>query len=217
MEICLTKIVYRGIKKSDVHIQPRNNKEADDIFMQYYWMKRVRRSHRLSYEVYYYNDKVAWIQIAEPFGTKLTKSLQVFDIQETVELCRGYFIDDAPINIESCAIGKILRRLPNDWHRSFGIVKKLAIVYQDIDANQRGVVYRALGFKPYGYCVRARHYTAPTRGNSSGNKIIWARGLKPVSGQHYEVLMPKINYEISPIAKVSNVTMGEFEKPHVDS
>jgi len=36
----------------------------------------------------------------------------------------------------------------------------------------------------------ARHYTTPTRGNSSGDKILWARGLKPVSGQHYKLLMP---------------------------
>lgn len=200
------------VRKSDVHIQPCTNKEADDVFMQHYWMKRVRRSHRLSYDVFHYTEKVAWIQVADPFGTKLTKSLQVFDIQEAVELCRGYFIDAAPTNIESCAIGKILRRLPNDWYSSFGIVKKLAIVYQDVDAKQRGVVYRALGFKPYGYCVRARHYTAPTRGNSSGNKILWARGLKPISGQHYKVLMPETNYETFPSAKVTDVPMGELEK-----
>lgn len=190
------------VRRSQVHVQLCTNKEADAIFMQYYWMKRVRRSRRLSYAVFYSDDKVAYIQVAEPFGTKLTKPLQHFDIQEAVELCRGYFIDTAPANIESCAIGKILRLLPNDWHSSFGVMKKLAVVYQDLDAKQRGVVYRALGFQPYAYCVRARHYSAPTRGNSNGKKILWARRLKPVSGQHYTVLMPEAEF-VKPLSNVN--------------
>ena len=178
------------VRKSNVHVRQCTNKEADDIFLQHYWMRRIRRSRRLSYSVFHYNEKVAWVQLADPFGTKLKKPLQIFEIKEVVELCRGYFIDSAPANIESCAIGKILRLLPNDWYKSFGIIKKLAIIYQDLDAKQRGIVYRALGFKCYGCCVRARHHTAPTRGNSSGNKILWARGLSRVSGQHYKVLVP---------------------------
>jgi hypothetical protein len=205
------------VRQSDVHIQPCANKETDDVCMQHYWMKRLRRSRRLSYVVFYYNEKVAWIQVADPFGTKLAKPLQAFDIQEAVELCRGYFIDAAPANIESCAIGKILRQLPNDWYSRFGIIKKLAIVYQDVDANQKGVVYRALGFKPYAYCIGARHYTAPTRGHSSGNKILWARGLRPVSGQHYKVLMPETSYITLPSVKAINDPKGKLEKAYIAS
>jgi hypothetical protein len=162
------------IRRTEVHIQPCDNQEADNVFIKHYWMKRIRRSRRLSYAVFHVNEKVGWIQAADPFGTKLIRVLQAFNIQEAVEVCRGYFIDEAPANIESCAIGMILRMLPNNWYRRFNIMKTLAIVYQDIDVNQRGVVYRALGFKPYAYCVRARHYTAPKRGNSFGNKILWA-------------------------------------------
>jgi len=182
-----------SVRRSEVYIESCSNKEADDVFLKHYWMRRIRRSRRLSYSVFYLGEKVAWIQIADPFGTKLTKPLQVFDLQDVVELCRGYFIDDAPSNIESCAIGKILRVLPNDWFRRWGIMKKIAIVYQDVDARQRGIVYRALGFKPYAFCIRARHYMAPTRGNSNGNKILWARKLRPISGRHYKVLMPDVD------------------------
>ncbi|MFC1967311.1 hypothetical protein ACFLV2_01525 [Chloroflexota bacterium] len=177
-------------RRSDVRVESCVNKEADDVFVQHYWMKRIRRSQRLSYTIIYQNEIVAWIQVAEPFGTQLTKSLQTFHINEAVELCRGYFIDDAPKNIESCAIGKMLRRLPNDWFREYKTTKKIGIIFQDINADQKGIVYKALGFKPYGYCVRARHYTLPTRGSSSGKKIVWARGLKPVSGRHYKVQLP---------------------------
>jgi hypothetical protein len=207
------------VRRSEVYIQSCANKEADDVFLQHYWMRRVRRSRRLSYAVFYSGEKVAWIQIADPFGTKLTKPLQVFDIQEVVELCRGYFIDDAPSNIESCAIGKILRVLPNDWYSHWGIMKKIAIVYQDVDVHQRGVVYKALGFRPYACCIRARHYTAPTRGNSIGNKILWARKLRPTSGQHYKVLMPEANFLMLDIynnytSKESLlVPNGKFMKP----
>jgi len=201
------------VRQSDVHIKACANNEADNVFMQHYWMKRVRRSRRLSYIVSHCNEEVAWIQVADPFGTKLAKPLQAFDIQEAVELCRGYFIDAAPANIESCAIAKILRVLPNDWYSCFSVMKKLVIVYQDVDVKQRGIVYRALGFKPYACCVRARHYTAPTRGNSSGNKILWGRGLKPVSGQHYKVLMPETDFVTLPSAEANNIPRCEFQKP----
>lgn len=189
------------VRQSNVQVQQCINKEADDVFIQHYWMKRIRRSRRLSYTVFHYKEKVAWIQLADPFGTKLKKPLQIFELKEVVELCRGYFIDSAPANIESCAIGKILRILPDDWYESFGIIKKLVIIYQDVDVKQRGVVYRALGFKSYGYCVRARHHTEPTRGNSSGNKLLWARGLRRVSGRHYKVLLPE--YDSVEIPKIN--------------
>jgi hypothetical protein len=178
------------VRRSEVYVESCANKEADDIFLQHYWMKRIRRSRRLSYTALYNGEKVAWIQIADPFGTRLTKPMHVFDLQEVVELCRGYFIDDAPSNIESCAIAKMLRILPNDWYSRWGIMKKIAIVYQDVDVHQQGIVYKALGFKPYACCIRARHYMSPTRGNSVGNKILWARKLRPTSGQHYKILMP---------------------------
>ena len=156
-------------------------------------MKRIRRSRRLSYAVLHRLEKVGWVQCADPFGTNLAKPLQKFDVGDAVELCRGYFFDEAPSNIESCAIANVLRRLPDEWYQSFGVIKKLAIVYQDIDAGQKGIVYKALGFKPYARCVRARHYTSPTRGSSSGNKVVWARSLRRVSGHHYDVKMPEPN------------------------
>ena len=63
------------------------NKEADEVFLEHYWMKRIRRSRRLSYVVYYLYSKVAWIQVADPFGTKLKQPLQNFDISEVIGLC----------------------------------------------------------------------------------------------------------------------------------
>jgi hypothetical protein len=178
------------LRREDVVIQKCSNKEAEEIFGRYYWLKRIRRSRRLSYTVLISGEQIAWVQCADPFGTKLTKPLQSFDINEAVELCRGYFVEEAPANIESCAIGKILRILPNDWFSSFHVIKKIVIVYQDIDVGQRGIVYQALGFLPIASCRRARHYSKPTRGNSNGNKIIWARALRPVSGNHYQISMP---------------------------
>ena len=194
----------KSLKKEDVLVLPCANEVADDIFSHHYWLKRKRRSRRLSYSVSYQGLEAAWIQCADPFGTKLAKPLQIFDINDAIEICRGYFIDDTPSNIESCAIGKVLRLIPNHWYTSFGIVKKVAIIYQDIDAGQQGIVYRALGFVPYLRCPRARHHSKPTRGNSHGNKIVWARALRPVSGQHYKVCLPK--YSLNLLNKYSSET-----------
>lgn len=178
------------ITRESVMVIPCDNHEADFIFNKNYWMNRTRRSRRLSYTVIYGGTNVAWLQCADPFGTKLAKPLQMFDINDAVEICRGYFLEDTPCNIESCAIGKVLRIIPNDWYTHFGKIKKLAIIYQDTDAGQKGIVYRALGFMPYSRCAHARHHSKPTRGNSHGNKILWARALHPVSGHHYSVLLP---------------------------
>lgn len=190
IELRTRHVAKKGVRRSDIHIEQCGNKEADNIFLRYYWMKRVRRSRRLSYGVFYGNEKVAWIQVADPFGTRLKTPLQTLELTEVAELCRGYFAESAPANTESCAIAMILRALPNDWYIRFGEIKKIAVAYQDVDARQRGIVYKALGFKTYGRCPRARHYMSPTRGNSSGNKMLWVRRLRPISGKHYQVTLP---------------------------
>ncbi len=180
-----------SVRRADLSIILCPNPMVDQVMMAHYWMPRIRRSRRLSYCVRYRHDDVAWIQCADPFGTKLAGPLNAVDIQDAVELCRGYFLDAAPKNVESCGIAMVLRRLPGDWYRSYGAIKKIAIVYQDIDAGQRGVVYKAVGFRPYAHCVRARHYLTRARStNSAGRKIVWARPLRRVSGTHYDIALP---------------------------
>lgn len=158
-------------------------------------MPRLRRSRRLSYSISINESVVAWVQCADVFGTKLAKPLQSFDVSSAIELCRGFFFESAPPNIESCAIGSILRRIPNDWYNAYGVIKKVAIVYQDVDFGQAGIVYKALGFKPYAKCVRARHFRSSARGSTKGKKkgekIVWARPLRRVNGMHYKVVMPE--------------------------
>lgn len=185
------------LDRHDVDLIPCTNEDADAIFSQNYWMARQRRSRRISYSASYHGTTVAWIQCADPFGTKLARPLQVFDINDAVELSRGFFLEDAPENIESCVIGKVLRQTPNDWFSRFGAIKRLAIVYQDLDAGQRGIVYAALGFIPYGICSRARHHSMPTRGNSRGRKILWARALRRVNATRYDTQLPPAPTDLS--------------------
>lgn len=185
--------------RSDVEIRVCENSEADQVYIENYWLKRIRRSRRISFCGFYKGKKVAWVQCADPFGTKLAKPIQMFEINESVELCRGYFIEETPSNLESCVIGKVMKVISNEWFKRFNVTKKIAIVYQDLDAGQRGIVYKAAGFKPYAKCRRARHYSVPARGNSKGNKILWAKALNPINGHHYNVVMPSnylSNYEL---------------------
>lgn len=175
------------LRREDVTTQLIENSEADEVFLEKYWLKRKRHSRRLSYAVFLKSEKVAWIQVADLFGTLLCKPLQMHSISEAIEVCRGYFIESAPSNIESCGIANVLRRLPNDWYRSFGVVKKIAIIYQDMDYGQKGIVYKALGFEPIAETTHGRHYKLTSRGNSTGTKIVWVRALRPISGAHYEI------------------------------
>lgn len=179
------------LNSREVAVEICMNKQADDVYKKNYWLKRVRRSRRISYVATYRGKEVAWVQCADPFGTKLAKPLQIFFINDAVELCRGYFIDDTPSNMESCVISKVLRRIANDWYKRFKVIKKIATVYQNLDADQQGVVYKASGFRPYAKCARARHFLMPARGDSKGKMIIWARALRPISGAHYDICMPK--------------------------
>ena len=175
------------ILRGDVSIWPISNKEADDVFLEKYWLKRKRHSRRLSYAVFWKGAKVAWVQVADLFGTSLPKQINEFSIGEAIEVCRGYFIDSAPSNIESCGIAHVLRKTPNDWYQNFGVVKKIAIIYQDLDYGQKGIVYKALGFKPIGETSNGRHYKSASRGHSKGRKTIWVRSLRPISGKHYKI------------------------------
>lgn len=181
------------LRRNEVMVEVCANEEADAIFRQHYWLKRVRRSRRISYIATYKEKKVAWIQCADPFGTRLAKPLQIFDINDAVELCRGYFIDETPCSMESCVIGKVLRRIPNDWFQRFEVIKKIAIIYQNLDVGQKGTVYRASGFYPYARCTDARRYTMPARRKSKGNMVVWARALRPISGAHYTVRLPEFS------------------------
>jgi hypothetical protein len=178
------------LQREDVSIWPISNLEADEVFLEKYWLKRKRHSRRLSYAVFWKGSKVAWVQAADLFGTSLPKPLQKYSIGDAVEICRGYFIDSAPSNIESCGIASILRQLPNDWYQNYGVMKKIAIIYQDLDYGQKGIVYKAMGFKPIGKTTRGRHYKSSSRGNSKGEKIVWVRALRPVSGEHYKIDLP---------------------------
>lgn len=198
--------------RNEVTVDICANKRADAIYRQHYWLKRVRRSRRLSYVATYKEKEVAWVQCADPFGTKLAKPLQVFTVNDAVELCRGYFIDDTPSNMESCVISKVLRRIPNDWYQRFEVIKKVAIVYQNLDADQKGIVYKASGFHPYAKCTHARDFSMPARGSSKGNMIIWARALRPISGCHYDVCLPEdpISNELGVHEKALNMRFQEF-------
>jgi hypothetical protein len=180
------------LRRGDVTTQQITNSEADEVFLEKYWLKRKRHSRRLSYGVFWKGEKVAWVQVADLFGTLLPKPLQMYSIGEAIEVCRGYFLESAPSNIESCGIANILRRLPNDWFQKFGVEKKIAIIYQDMDYGQKGIVYKAMGFNPIGETTHGRHYKSSSRGNSLGTKIIWARALRPISGAHYQIELPTV-------------------------
>lgn len=179
------------IRREDVTTCRIENSEADEVFLSRYWLKRKRHSRRLSYAVFWKNEKVAWVQVADLFGTMLAKPLQMYSINEAIEICRGYFLESAPSNIESCGIANVLRRLPNDWYQSFGVIKKIAIIYQDMDYGQKGIVYRAMGFDSIAKTTHGRHYKSSSRGNSNGMKIIWVRALRPISGAHYKIELPR--------------------------
>lgn len=196
------------VKRSQLSVRLCDNSVADTKVLTYYWMPRLRRSRRMSYEVALEGEPVAWVQCADIFGTKLAKPLQIFDVQEAIELCRGFFLDNAPTNTESCAITMILRRLAKDWYEKFCILKKIVVVYQDLDFGQPGIVYKASGFLPYATCVRARHYISPARGGTKGSKkgykIVWARALRRINGQHYKISMPEHPKQSGLLANLNN-------------
>jgi hypothetical protein len=196
------------INREDVSVEVCDNCKADEVFCRSYWMKGVRRSRRISYQVCLRGEKVGWLQLADPFGTKLAKPLQSFSVGEALELSRGYFEEKAPSNIESCSIARVLKRAPDDWFIRFRQIKLIAIVYQDLDYGQKACVYRALGFRPYAYCVRARHFSASKRSGTSGCKLVWARGLKTVNGLHYTVRIPSSCIEHS-LPEVSSTSASE--------
>ncbi|HQC64131.1 MAG TPA: hypothetical protein PK459_03410 [Anaerolineaceae bacterium] len=176
--------------RKDVSVKLCSNLEADNVFLKNYWLKRKRHSRRLSYRIHWQKQAVGWVQVADPFGTQLTPALQEYSVSEAIELCRGFFLEEAPLNIESCGIAMVLRDVPNTWFINFGEIKRIAIVYQDLDFGQKGIVYKALGFSQFGRTVKGRNYLYPSRGDIRGEKVIWAKVLRPISGEHYKNILP---------------------------
>lgn len=100
---------------------------------------------------------------------------------ELVDLQRLWLPDDFPPGSESCAIGKTLRALPDDWKELTKKKARAVIAFADTEGGNTGVIYRAANFTKLGV-VRGR------RLNSGGKHGRWdkdkkGRGQQPGKGK----------------------------------
>jgi hypothetical protein len=108
------------------------------------------------------------------------------DKWQVLVLSRMWLHDDLPRNAETCALGKVWKRVQRDWlahHPPVDVERpyhiRLILSWCDTDAGHDGTVYRAANFEEIKRTrSRPRHGRSNTRGSGGFNLIQFAYRLK---------------------------------------
>ena len=106
--------------------------------MKYHYLRSAPPGYRVALEFLEGRDRIGAMLLGRPTARRLDPGLWV-------ELTRMYFLDVAPKNTESQALGMMRR-----WVRVWMPEIKGLIAYADPGVGHTGVVYRADGWAPFG-------------------------------------------------------------------
>lgn len=171
----LVEFMDLSVPKLSRHLKASKakNEEANRFFEKHHYLHRVRRSKKVCYSVSIKGVVVGFVEFSYPIWHRRKGIIPPFKQGEVVELSRVCLLDVAPKNSESCAIGKALKLLPNDWKLLTGIAPKLVVSYADLKGQgHSGGIYKAVGFEIIGVSHRknqrcgSSHHPNPYSTNS---------------------------------------------------
>lgn len=131
--------------------------EANTIVKSYHYLKRKRTGSRLlAHGIFLDNEMVGCLIYADPTFIKKKGLIPPLEQGEVIELARLWLDDKAPKHSESCALGKSLKRIAEDWEHKYGIAIKAIVSFSDERYSHQGIVYKAANFEDFGYAPMAR-------------------------------------------------------------
>ena len=156
-------------KRVEVHIAPL----ADVRMMleRWHYLHRVRTGRQLNYAVLIDGVVDGVITYAYPM---MSAPLAGVPSDELVEFARMYLHQNIP-HTASCAIGKTLRRIQQDWANIYPDAKTLRLVVSWSDTEyHKGTIYKAANFE----------FLRRTKGQPHGNKAGSKRGERAQHGDY---------------------------------
>jgi|SRR3990167_2812553 len=146
--------------------QPSESRALREWIMTYHYLRSAPPGYRVALEFLDGRMRIGAMLLGRPTSRKLDPELWL-------ELTRMYFVDEAPKNTESRALGMMRR-----WVRVWMPEVRGMIAYSDPGAGHNGVIYLADGWAPMGLSdsAHASWRTRPQRRYSEAtNKLRWVR------------------------------------------
>jgi hypothetical protein len=167
--------------KSKLVVSQISNKEANRIVTEEHYLHRpVYIGRNVSYGVSYEGKEgLGVVMFGYPVFREKAHLVGVsrpLQNGELIDMVRVWLPDCFPSGSESCAIGKGVRALKQDWFKLTGKKPKAVITFADYEFMHYGTVYKASNFTLLGY-VKGRKAVA---GNGHGR---WATAIKAGIGQ----------------------------------
>jgi hypothetical protein len=124
-----------------------------------HYTKRCPPGYLVALEFNAGSERVGGMLLGRPCARKL-------DDTKIVELTRMFFVDEAPKNTESRALG-MMRRFVRVWMPGI----RLLIAYSDPSNGHSGGVYEADGWAPYGMTTHKSGYGWKSRPNRNSDPV----------------------------------------------
>ena len=143
--------------------------EARHALVTYHYLHRVRTGRQINYVVMIDGMVDGFITYAYPPGAN---TLEGCEPGEFIEFARLYLASNIP-HTASCAIGKTLRRVRQDWARLYPGAKPIRLVVSWSDCVRHlGTIYKAANF------VWLKRSDGALAGGFAGRKNGWANRRK---------------------------------------
>lgn len=166
-----------GKLKNRVQLEPVHISKVRIILENYHYLGRDRTGRQINYAVLIDGVVDGVITYAYPM---MSADLNGVPSDELLEFARLYLHKNIP-HSASCAIGKSLRRIKQDWSRKFPDAKPVRLIVSWSDTTRHnGTIYKAANFE--------WHH----RGNGGGNS---RGGLRPNGTRRNPIPLPDYKHD----------------------
>jgi hypothetical protein len=149
-------------------LQPTESRELRGWILARHYLKSAPPGYRVALEFLLDGNRVGGMLLGRPAARTL-------DEQVWLEVCRIFFVDGTPPNVESQGLA-LMRRYVRSWMPQV----RCLISYSDPAVGHDGTIYRADGWAPFGRTTGGSKTwrTRPGRAEQNGptsRKVRWVR------------------------------------------
>ena len=136
---------------------------VNEVMLREHYLHRKRVRPGLGYAIMLDGEVIGAALFAYPFCP--AKTIGGVPRMALIELARFWLRDNVP-HLGSCALGRILRRVTQDWHQKFPHLPRPAAVvsWADLEAGHEGILYKAAGAEIQAIGGGNDHHAARTSG-----------------------------------------------------
>lgn len=182
---------FEALDKNNGHLRNKivvrsiPNAEANEIVRKFHYLHRKRTGGcQISYGVLYQGELVGALIYASPTFHHKKGLIPPLKPGQVIELARMWMSDKAPKHSETCALGKSLRIIREQWCHKYGVMPRAVISFSDLEFGFEGIIYKAANFIDLGFAKMARFADAGR---------LYSRSKEGYGCGHYSASAIKVN------------------------